>query len=65
VGCLAAGGPRLLTQTSNDILSTLLFTDAFHAAGCGHRHGPIPPYTNLGWYDNVIAVDPKNSEISG
>ncbi|HEV3075596.1 MAG TPA: hypothetical protein VHB47_14340 [Thermoanaerobaculia bacterium] len=60
-GVLGSWKLRLLNDSSN-VLSTLLFSDAYHAAGCGHGHRPITPYTNLGWYDNVIAVDPKNSD---
>jgi hypothetical protein len=58
-GGVAGSWELRLLNTSNDILSTLLFSDAYHAAGC---HGHRRVYTNLGWYDNVTVVDPQNPD---
>ena len=59
-GGVANSWEQRLSNTSNDILSTLLFSDPYFAAKCNGTGGP--PYTNLGWYDNVIAVDPTNKD---
>lgn len=49
-----------LRNTSRDRLSTLLLTNPVYAqlASCGFGSGNT--FLNQGWYDNVIAVDPKD-----
>src|SRR5205085_6755641 len=47
-------------NTSSNKLNTLLLTNPIIASGveCG---SPPSAYFNQGWYDNVIAVDPADS----
>lgn len=48
-------------NSSPDKLNTLLLTNFVFAANTTCGFGPQDTYYNQGWYDNVIAVDPVDS----
>jgi photosystem II stability/assembly factor-like uncharacterized protein len=60
-GAAGSWQPRV-TNTDPTKINTLLLTNASSAMAeiCGST--ARPPYTNMGWYVNVIAVDPRDSE---
>jgi hypothetical protein len=52
-----------VTNLSKDKLSTVLLTNPAAAFSKECLFGTGDQFINQGWYDNVIAVDPKNAEV--